>query len=114
MSDLSLIHWYVWLPLVLVLLIVWIAAVLNKYIRLMLNIIRDTPPALLFAPLDFDRLEGLPVRFRAYDGTMLRGMFVTSDLFQEKKHADSSCDSVLPHLHVQRGKNYLSRQSRDW
>lgn len=112
MSNLSLIHWYVWLPLVLVLLIVWIAAVLNKYIRLMLNIIRDTPPALLFAPLDFDRLEGLPVRFRAYDGTLLRGMFVTSDLFREKKHADSSCVSFLTNPEELRKKKSLSRQSR--
>jgi pimeloyl-ACP methyl ester carboxylesterase len=50
--------------------------VLNKYIRIMLNIIKDTPPPLSMGPQDFEPLEGEQVNFRAFDGLSLRGMFL--------------------------------------
>ncbi len=52
-------------------------AVLSKYVRLMLNIIRDTPPPLLRSPSDYEPLQGREVVFRSFDGTLLRGMFLT-------------------------------------
>jgi len=36
------------------------AAILGRYIRIMLNILADTPPPLSMGPLDFQRLEGEP------------------------------------------------------
>lgn len=53
--------------------------VLGRYVRIMLNILKDTPPPLAMGPLDFDRLEGQIVRFRSFDGTSLRGMFLFGD-----------------------------------
>jgi len=53
--------------------------VLGRYIRIMLNILKDTPPLVVMGASDFDRLEGQIVRFRAFDGTSLRGMFLTGD-----------------------------------
>jgi len=52
------------------------SVVLGRYIRIMLNIMKDTPPPLSMGPLDFERIEGQEVRFRSFDGTSLRGMFV--------------------------------------
>lgn len=53
------------------------ALVLGRYIRIMLNIMRDTPPPFSIVPLDYKRLEGKIVRFRALDGISLRGMFLS-------------------------------------
>jgi len=50
--------------------------VLGRYVRIMLNILKDTPPPLAMGPMDFERIEGQIVRFRAFDGTSLRGMFL--------------------------------------
>jgi len=50
--------------------------ILRKYVRIMFNIIRDTPPPLSMGPRDFLRIPGEPVSFRAFDGLALRGMFV--------------------------------------
>jgi len=51
--------------------------VLGRYIRIMLNILNDTPLPLSMGPLDFDRIKGgQEVRFRAFDGTSLRGMLL--------------------------------------
>ncbi len=55
-----------------------IAFVLGRYIKIMLNIMRDTPPPFSMGPLDFERIEGQIVRFRAFDGVSLRGMFLFS------------------------------------
>ncbi len=55
------------------------ALVLGRYIRIMLNILKDTPPPLAMGPLDFERIEGQIVRFRSFDGTSLRGMFLFAD-----------------------------------
>jgi uncharacterized protein len=50
--------------------------VLARYIRIMLNIMKDTPPPMAMGPLDFERIEGQIVRFLSFDGTSLRGMFL--------------------------------------
>jgi uncharacterized protein len=55
------------------------AMVLGRYIRIMLNIMKDTPPPLAMGPLDFERIEGQITRFRSFDGTSLRGMFLLAD-----------------------------------
>ena len=64
-------HWILALAIVAALLLLWVAAILSKYIRLLLNILRDTPTPPLAGPLGFEKLEGRPVAFRAYDGTVL-------------------------------------------
>jgi len=53
--------------------------VLRKYVRIMFNILRDTPPPLSMGPRDFLRIQGEPVTFRAFDGLGLRGMFLFGD-----------------------------------
>jgi uncharacterized protein len=60
-------------------LLVWIALVLDKYVRICLNIFTDTPPPLALGQLDFDRISGEEVRLRAFDGTSLRGMWIRAD-----------------------------------
>lgn len=51
--------------------------VLRKYVNIMFNILRDTPPPLSMGPRDFVRIDGDVVDFRALDGLSLRGMFLT-------------------------------------
>jgi len=63
-------------------IVVICSLVLGRYIRIMLNIMKDTPPPLAMGPLDFERIEGPIVRFRSFDGTSLRGMFLYAN--QEK------------------------------
>jgi len=53
--------------------------VLGRYVRIMLNILKDTPPPMSMLTMDFERLEGQIVRFRSFDGTSLRGMFLAGD-----------------------------------
>lgn len=50
--------------------------VLNKYVRISLNIMRTTKPPLSRSPLDFDRPAGEPVSFPAFDGVRLSGMLL--------------------------------------
>lgn len=59
--------------------------VLGRYIRIMLNILKDTPPPLAMGPLDFQRIEGPVVEFRSFDGISLRGMFLYSDRSKPRK-----------------------------
>jgi len=83
-------HWFLLLLVSAGLVVLWTVAVLSKYVRLMLNIIRDTPP-LLMAPGDFERLEGQRITFRAFDGTRLEGMFLSSDILaQDQDRAGSN------------------------
>jgi len=49
---------------------------LAKYIRIVLNIFVDTPPVPSTLPRDFKVLRGELVRFRSFDGTSLRGMWL--------------------------------------
>lgn len=53
--------------------------VLGRYVRIMLNILKDTPPPMSMGLLDFERVEGQIVRFPSFDGTSLRGMFLFAD-----------------------------------
>lgn len=57
-------------------LLVWFCLVMDKYVRICLNIFTDTPPPLSMGPLDFERVAGQEVHFPAFDGTSLRGMWV--------------------------------------
>ncbi len=50
--------------------------ILRKYVKLCLNIIRDTPPPLAMGPRDFTRIDGERVTFRAFDNLNLCGMFL--------------------------------------
>ena len=91
-------NWLLLTAVAVVLLILWIIAVLSKYMRLMLNIIRDSPPPLLIGPFDFEHVEGHHVSFRAYDGTALRGMFLTADYLDpqaSQKARSSAAPSYL-------------------
>lgn len=54
--------------------IAWL--VLRKYVVIMFNIIRDTPPPLAMGPCDFARIDGERVTFRAFDNLNLCGMFL--------------------------------------
>ncbi|HSW45909.1 MAG TPA: alpha/beta fold hydrolase [Phycisphaerae bacterium] len=54
--------------------IAWL--VLRKYVKIMLNILRDTPPPLAMGPCDFQRIDGERVSFRAFDNLNLCGMFL--------------------------------------
>jgi pimeloyl-ACP methyl ester carboxylesterase len=72
-------HWLLILAVFVGLAALWIVAVLSKYVRLMLNIIRDTPSFLLINPIDYEPVEGSRVNFRAFDGTLLQGMYVRAD-----------------------------------
>ncbi|HOB74944.1 MAG TPA: alpha/beta fold hydrolase [Phycisphaerae bacterium] len=51
--------------------------ILRKYVKIMFNIIRDTPPPLAMGPRDFERIEGERVMFRAFDNLNLCGMFLS-------------------------------------
>lgn len=65
------------LTLICLLLISWL--VLRKYVKIMFNIIRDTPPPLAMGPCDFERIDGERVVFRAFDNINLCGMFLFGD-----------------------------------
>jgi pimeloyl-ACP methyl ester carboxylesterase len=65
--------------LTVVILVVAPWLILRKYVRIMFNILRDTPPPLSMGPRDFLRIQGEPVTFRAFDGLSLRGMFLFGD-----------------------------------
>ncbi|MFQ6047810.1 MAG: alpha/beta hydrolase [Phycisphaerae bacterium] len=52
------------------------AVILGRYVRIILNIMKDTTPPLSMGPRDFEPLVGEPVDFRALDGVALRGMFL--------------------------------------
>jgi len=77
-------HWPVLLLVAAGVGVLWTAAVLSKYVRLMLNIIRDTPRPPLMGPLDYERVEGRSVWFRAFDGTLLRGMVLSPELWRRR------------------------------
>lgn len=73
-------YWLLGLAVLVALASLGIVAMLSKYVRLMLNIIRDTPAFLLITPADYERIDGRKVNFRAFDGTLLQGMYVRADL----------------------------------
>lgn len=55
------------------------ALVILKYVRISLNIMRTTQPPLSRNPLDFERWDGEPVQFPAYDGLPLHGMLIRAN-----------------------------------
>lgn len=57
-------------------LLVFCVLLIAKYTRICLNIFTDTPPPLSMGPRDFQILQGEQVRFRSFDGTSLRGMWL--------------------------------------
>ena len=57
-------------------LVAFLVLCLGKYVRISLNIFTDTPLPMSMGPLDFERLQGEEVRFRSFDGTNLRGMWL--------------------------------------
>jgi len=59
-------------------LIVFVALILAKYVRICLNIFVDTHPPLAMGPLDFKPVQGEIVRFRSFDGVSLRGMHLST------------------------------------
>lgn len=59
-------------------LIIVPALIILKYVRISLNIMRNTKPPLARNPLDFDRMSGEPVSFPAYDGLPLAGMLIAA------------------------------------
>ena len=59
-------------------LVLFVVLLMAKYVRISLNIFVDTPPPMSMSPMDFQRLIGEEVRFRSFDGTSLRGMFLRS------------------------------------
>ena len=61
------------------------AAILARYIRIMLNILADTPPPLSMGPQDFQRMEGEHVQFRSADGVSLHGMFLYGNRAKPRK-----------------------------
>jgi len=59
-------------------LVVFLILLMAKYVRICLNIFVDTPPPLSMGPVDFQPIYGEEVRFRSFDGTSLRGMYISS------------------------------------
>ena len=57
-------------------LLVLVAFVIMKYVRISLNIMRATKPPMAHGPVDFERVTGEPVMFPAYDGLPLNGMLI--------------------------------------
>jgi pimeloyl-ACP methyl ester carboxylesterase len=57
-------------------LLIFVVLVLARYVRISLNIFTDTPPPLSMGPRDFQIMQGEQVRFRSFDGTSLRGMWL--------------------------------------
>jgi len=56
--------------------------ILGRYVRIVLNILKDTTLPLSMGPRDFEPIAGDEVDFRALDGVALRGMF----LYGNRRH----------------------------
>lgn len=70
-------HWaLVAIALTVFSLLLFLAIMLAKYVRICLNIFCDTPLPQGLEPVDFRVVTGEVVRFRSFDGTSLRGMHV--------------------------------------
>jgi uncharacterized protein len=103
-------HWLIIGTALPTLIIAWIVALLSKYVRLMLNIIRDTPPALFLGPFDFDRVDGHHVLFRAFDGTILSGMFLSKPMIAHNGKNSGTPKGVSPPTGV--SADYLNGRTR--
>ncbi|MBS3734376.1 MAG: alpha/beta fold hydrolase [Phycisphaerae bacterium] len=70
-------HWAaVAIGVTLLSLVLFVALVVGKYVRISLNIFCDTPAPQFISSVDFRPVTGEVVRFRSFDGTSLRGMHV--------------------------------------
>lgn len=78
------------IALTLVSLGLFAVMLLAKYVRICLNIFQDTPPWML-NPLDFQPIHGEMVRFRSFDGTSLRGMYIATPNKTQRKGAILFC-----------------------
>jgi len=77
LSDFVTTHWAALaIALTVISLVVFVVLLLTKYVRIALNIFVDTPPPLAMGPVDFKRPDGEEIRFRSFDGTSLRGMYL--------------------------------------
>jgi len=72
-------------------LLAFVVALLGKYVRICLNIFVDTPPPLSMGPRDFQIIRGEEVRFRSFDGTSLRGMWLRPPNPRARKGAVIFC-----------------------
>lgn len=61
---------------------VWI---LRKYTGICLNLFLDTPPPLSIGPRDYEPVIGETVRFRSFDGTSLRGMWIWAKPYNRRE-----------------------------
>ncbi len=66
-------------------LLIFLVLLLGKYVRICLNIFTDTPPPLSMGPRDFQIIQGEEVRFRSFDGTSLRGMWLRTPAGARRK-----------------------------
>lgn len=89
-------NWILISVVLVALVVLWSFALLSKYVRLLLNIFRDTPPPLMRRHFDYEHLEGYHVNFRAFDGTSLRGMFLSRCLLNSSLRNDSFTENDLP------------------
>ena len=80
---------------VLLLALLW----LGKYVRICLNIFVDTPPPLSIGPRDFQVLRGEEVRFRSFDGTSLRGMWLRAPQPRRRGGAIVFCHEFGSDMH---------------
>ncbi len=55
------------------------AMILRKYVKIIRNILDDMPLPFSMSPRDFERVEGVPVDFRSFDGHGLSGMIVSGN-----------------------------------
>ena len=101
MFESMLDNWGMLIMAAVLLAVLSVAALLSKYVRLMLNIVRDTPLPPMMGPIDYERLEGEQVNFRAFDGTLLRGMFLRPTILRGEKGSriDSSGSGVQGPFH---------------
>lgn len=63
----------------MVILILMPTLILRKYVKIVRNIMADTPPPLSMRVVDFERIEGESVAFPSFDGHTLSGMMLNGD-----------------------------------
>ena len=113
MFETLLQNWFLLFAVLLAVGVLGLVALLSKYVRLMLNIIRDSPPPLLMGPFDFHRIEGRSVNFRAFDGTSLRGMFLTPNSLPPHMRSEEQQSSVTKGRHNATSTRHMATLGHD-
>jgi len=72
-------------------LLAFAAVVVAKYVRISLNVFCTTPAPVITGGRDFTILRGEEVRFRSFDGTSLRGMWLRASNRPQRKGAIVFC-----------------------